>query len=124
MINNIYDKICFLIENRNAQKLGFPLIKVDDKIIEKFKNTVKNNKNKSDSEVIKKISRNTYSGQQIYKDNYKIIVAYGYLQIFYDRKSNIIYDIQNFKPYSNKKCGRINQEIRNELNKIYKLEDK
>ena len=121
---NIYDKICFLIENRKAKKLGFPLIKVDDKIIEKFKNTVKNNKNKSDSEVIKKISRNTYSGQQIYKDNYKIIVAYGYLQIFYDRKSNIIYDIQNYKSYSKNKCGRINQEIKAELNKIYGLEDK
>ena len=123
-MNRIYNKICFLLENRKAKKLGFSLFKADSEIIEKFKNTVKGNKNISDREVIKKISRDVYSGQQIYKDNNKTIVAYGYLHIFYDRKLKIIYDIQNYKSYSKNKCGRINQEIKAELNKIYGLEDK
>ena len=77
--------------------------------------------NKTDIEIIKKINRDLYSGQRIYKDNNIINVAYGYLHISYDRKLNIINNINN--KYRSKKCGRINQEIRAELNKIYEIEE-
>ena len=120
----IYHKICILLENRNAQKLGFPLLNVSDEIIKKFKNTVKGNKNISDREAIKKINRDMYSGEELYQNEVKILIGYGYLRIHYSKKLKMIYDIQNYRPYSDRKCGRINQEIRNELNKIYGLEDK
>lgn len=121
-MNKIYNKICFLKVKRKAKKYGFPIIKVTEAVIEKFRDDVKDNENKSDIEIIKKINRDMYSGQQIYKNNGTIKVAYGYLHISYDKKLNIINDINN--KYRGKKCGRINQEIKAELNKIYGLEDK
>ena len=86
-----------------------------------YKNTVKGNKDKSDLEVIKKINRDFYSGQQIYKNNNYIVIAYGFLHIRYDRKLNKINYIQN--KYKCKKCGKINQEIRSKINEIYEIEE-
>ena len=121
MMNKIYNKICFLKVKRKAKKYGFPIIEVTQGAIGEFRNNVKDNKNKTDIEIIKKINRDLYSGQRIYKDNNIINVAYGYLHISYDRKLNIINNINN--KYRSKKCGRINQEIRAELNKIYEIEE-
>ena len=124
MMNKIYNKICFLIENRKCQNLGFPLLNVSDEIIKKFKNTVKGNKNISDREALKKINRDMYSGEELYQNETKILVGYGYLRIHYSKKLKMIYDIQNYKPYSDRKCSYINKELKSELNKIYGLEEK
>ena len=118
---NICNKIHILTQNREAKKLGFIRIFVTDKVVKKYKNTVKGNKDKSDEEIIKKINRNFYSGQQIYKDDDIITRAYGCLHIRYDRKLNKIYYIRN--KYKSKRCGKINQEIRSQLNKIYEIEE-
>ena len=120
---NICNKIHILTQNREAKKLGFTRIFVTDKVVKKYKNTVKGNKDKSDLEVVKKINRNFYSGQQIYKDDDIITRAYGCLQIRYDRKLKTIYDIKNKFELNNGKCGKINQEIRSQLNKIYEIEE-
>ena len=121
MTNNINNKIRFLKVKKKAEKYGFPIIGVTEAVIEKFRDDVKDNSDKSDIEIIKKINRDLYSGQQIYKNNNIINVAYGYLHISYDRKLNIINNINN--KYRSKKCGRINQEIKAELNKIYEIEE-
>lgn len=127
MIGRIKENICsqiqILTQNREAKKLGFIRIFVTDKVVKKYKNTVKGNKDKSDLEVVKKINRNFYSGQQIYKDDDIITRAYGCLHIFYDRKTKTIYDIKNKFELNNGKCGKINREIRSQLNKIYEIRE-
>ena len=100
------------------------MLNVSDEIIKKFKNTVKGNKNISDREALKKINRDMYSGEELYQNETKILVGYGYLRIHYSKKLKMIYDIQNYKPYSDRKCSYINKELKSELNKIYGLEEK
>ena len=120
---NICNKIHILTQNREAKTLGFTRVSVTEEVVKKYKNTVKGNKDKSDLEVVKKINRNFYSGQQIYKDDDIITRAYGCLHIKYDRLTNEIYDIINYKCYSDVKMGRINEELKEKLNELYRIKE-
>ena len=120
---NICNKIHILTQNREAKKLGFIRIFVTDKVVKKYKNTVKGNKDKSDEEIIKKINRNFYSGQQIYKNNNITVVAYGCLHISYDRINMMIFKIVNYKSYGCEKVGNIDEDIKSKLNKLYKIKE-
>ena len=119
----IWNKVRYSILMARAEWYKFPIIEITQGAIDYFKDEVRGNSNKSDLEIIKKINRDFYSGQQIHKDNGKLIIAYGYLHIIYDRKLNIIYGIENHNSYSYKKEGKINRDIRDKLNKLYGIKE-
>ena len=116
-------KIKMMIIKRKAKKENFPILDVADRILDKYRYRVNNNEHKSDNEIILKLSRNVYSGEIIDKDERYIVFAYGCLHIKFDAELNEIYNICNYKTYSNIKQGKIDFGIKNKLNKLYEIKE-
>ena len=119
----MFNKIKLLLIKRQAKKEGYPIIYIPNRVIEKYRNDVRGNSNDSDLTCILKLSRNFYSGQQIHKDNKYITIAYGCLHIYYDRINQTIFKVTNYKEYSCEKIGIINEELKEKLNKLYKIKE-
>lgn len=116
------NKIKLLRIKRRAKKENYPILKISDEVLRKYKVDIRNNEDDSDLIATLKLSRNYYSGQQILKNDNIIIKAYGCLHITLYRKNNLIIDIKNYKCYSDVKLGYIDRSIKEKLNELYKIE--
>ena len=110
-----------LMIKRQAKKENYPILKVSDAVLRKYKVIIKNNEDDSDLIATLKLSRNYYSGQQIFKNDNIIIKSYGCLHITLYRKTNLIIDIKNYKCYSDIKLGYIDRDVKEKLNELYKI---
>ena len=119
----MFNKIKWLLLKRQAKKEGYPLIHIPSRVIEKYRNDVRGNSNDSDLTCILKLSRNFYSGQQIHKDNKFLVIAYGCLCIHYDRITQCVYKVVNYREYSCEKIGVINEELKSKLNRLYRIKE-
>ena len=115
------NKIKMLIIKRQAKKENYPILKVSNEVLRKYKVDIRNNEDDSDLIATLKLSRNYYSGQQILKNDKVIIKAYGCLHITLYRKNNSIIDIRNYKCYSDVKLGYIDRSIKEKLNELCQL---
>ena len=116
-------KIKMMMIKRKAKKENFPILNVADRVLDRYREIVNNNEHKSDNEIILKLSRNCYAGEIIDKDDGYIVFAYGCLHIIYDAELNEIYNICNYKCYSDVKQGKIDFGIKNKLNKLYEIKE-
>ena len=119
----MFNKIKLLLIKRKAKKEGYPIVHIPSRVMEKYRSDVRGNTKDSDMTCILKLNRNYYSGQQIHKDNKFMTVAYGCLHIHYDRINQTILKVTNYKEYSCEKIGLINEELKEKLNKLYKIKE-
>ena len=116
-------KIKMLMIKRQADKIGCPIIKIANRVLERYREIVNNNEDKSDNEIILKLSRDYHAGEVIEKDSKHIVVAYGCLHIKYDLIDKEVYNICNYRSYSDVKKGKIDFKIKYKLNKIYGIKE-
>ena len=116
-------KIKMMLIKRQANKIGFPVLKVANRVLERYREIVNNNEDKSDNEIILKLSRNHHAGEIIEEDRKYITVAYGCLHIKYDLINKEIFNICNYRSYSDIKKGNIDFRVKHKLNNIYGLKE-
>lgn len=105
-----------------VKKSSYPIITVEEKCIEKYKQ-IRGNGQCSDLECIKKINRDYRCGSIIGLNNKYFIVAYGCLYITYNVKQKKIVNIQNHSGYEGKICGHIDFKLKEYINKLYEIKE-
>ena len=93
-------KIRMMLIKRQADKIGYPILKIANRVLKRYREIVNNNEDKSDSEIMLKLSRDYYAGEVIEEDGKYITVAYGCLHIKYSLINKEIYSICNYRSYS------------------------
>lgn len=118
------------IETIRLKLHGIELLEVNDKIIQAFRKQVKNNKNSTDEEIIKKINRNWILAKDTeeveYCEGFKVYIRhYGNLEIGVlpekesGFKKDLVYYIYNKK--GKKLDFNIDEKLKTKLNKIMRL---
>ena len=105
-----------------VKKSSYPIITVEEKCIEKYRQ-IRGNGQCSDLECIKKINRDYRCGSIINLNTKHFKVAYGCLYITYDVKQKKIVDIQNHSGYEGKICGHIDFKLKKYINKLYEIKE-
>ena len=105
-----------------VKKSSYPIITVEEKCIEKYKQ-IRGNGQCSNLECIKKINRDYRCGSIIGLNNKYFIVAYGCLYITYSIKKNRIVDLVNHSGYEKLPSGYIDFKLKQYIDRLYKIED-
>ena len=104
------------ILKQKLKENGFPWITVHKDIIQKYRNTTRDNKNLTNDEVSFKINRSYYCGNLDSRNEIRDFINYGFLKITKDNKRNLIIDIHNSSKNRN---GHIKFHIKDEMTAIY-----
>ena len=110
---NIFKKI---ILKKKLEENGFPWLKVNKEVIQKYRETTNKNKNLSDFIIQYKLNREYYSSSL---DNVNIardIAFYGYLKIVKSNITETIIDIHNSRDNRN---GKIKYKVKDQINARY-----
>ena len=116
-------KIKMMLIKRQANKIGYPILKIANRVLDRYREIVNNNEDKSDNEIVLKLSRDYHAGEVIEEDGKYIVVAYGCLHIKYDLINKEIFNICNYRSYSDIKKGNIDFRVKHKLNNIYGLKE-
>lgn len=95
---------------------GFPFINVHKDIIQKYRDTTRDNHNLTDFQVMFKLNRSYYCGSPDSIRENRNITNYGFLRIIKDNKRNLIIDIHNSSKNRN---GKIQYHIKDKITAIY-----
>lgn len=106
----------FLITQR-AKKMGYPLMKVKDSVIEQYQSNVREGYGMEKFDIIRKLSRNWHIGNMTLIHNGIITKAYGNMDIYLDMETMTIIDIVNHKGKTRKQY--INYMEKDLVNEIY-----
>lgn len=109
----------YFVNKKLNKEFGISLIKINENCINKYRNTVRGNKEDKNYICLMKLNRNYILGKKVFENRRYIIKAYGNLRIKYNKEENMIVDIHNDKGMG--KEFNINAEMKDKLNKIMKL---
>jgi len=112
-MTNVFKK--FILKQKLKEN-GFPFITVHKDIIQKYRDTTRDNKNLTDDEIAFKLNRSYYCGSTDSVNENRSILNYGFLKIIKDNKRNLIIDIHNSSQNRN---GRIKFQVKDKMTAIY-----
>lgn len=106
------------MEILRLRRQGIKLLKVDNEILNYYKNELRDNKRKTDLEARKYLTRNYILGREIHRNNDLVIRAYGNLDITVNLKKFRVVNLENHK---GKRRGWINRVEKEKLNDLLRI---
>ena len=109
--NIISDKMEIL----SLRRKGIKLLKVDNKILDYYRNELRDNKHKTYLEARKYLTRNYILGREIHKNGKLVIIAYGNLDITVDLNKFRVVNLENHKGQRHGWIDRVEKKKLNDL---------